>query len=1185
MLRAEEVTPFQENVRTSPNPSTMARPPRSEDIQPLRVRLFGTPLVSYDGKPVRFVAARTLPLLVYLLLGRGRPIARDRLAYSFWPDCSEVEARANLRRHIHRINGPLYDISGSRWLETDDKVIAFDPTMPLDLDVARLEAAHANPVDAAAAVELYAGDLFEGCDEEWLIPHRERLRTAYLHLLVGLVDRYRGERRFSEAIALSRRISHVDPFREDAVRTLMSLHYESGDRSSALSEFQAFRERLQTEIGAEPMRETQSLHDAIRRHAAIDVSPTDRPSHGRAMPFEGRDDEIETLREAWRHVAGGKGRVAMVSGEAGIGKTRLLHEFATVAEREGARVLWGASSAPEAAPYEPVTEALMGAIAEIGRLTLSPPLLSALAVRFPEVRATRPDIPESVGLIDHRERERFFDAIALAMERLCAMRPTVLIFEDVHWVAADTLELIVRIARTCARSPLLAILSFREEEMTGALRAFRLDPAMKRALRLGLGRLEPTACRKILQAGYGKVPAEVGEWAIDLAKGNPLFLSELVREHDARASGEPPDAIALPTSLASAILSRLSNLSEAARSLVDIAAVGGTIVSIDVLQHASGWPLAEVLDATDELVDRFVLRETATGSRGDYQFAHELIRDTIVRSMPSALRSRRHRRYAKTLLALFPARQDEFARALAQHFESAGQPEEAARSYARAASVAHAQFAWKDAIAFAEHALRLEQRSRERFFLYAAVESAALKCGDGHRQSEAIATMLEIAEDLDDDALRAVALTRSSEFGLQTGDFQRQRRATDQLESIANQTGDETLLYRTLRCRARGEIAFGRPALAVATLQSIDTIEGLERSTSEHIEDLAILAHAQTFAADFDGARAAMTEAERRAGPHPTLTDRLAIVRARATLAIEVDERDEAARLSPVLLELCAKVGDVEGEGNAHQLAARVDWWSFDVVSAREHLRTAASIFKRIGKPQSCAAIAVNSGALENHVGRLDDAERFYAEALTYADRLDSARFRILCHTNFAYAALSRGNGERALSEAQRALNLARNVNDSRLVAINLGHVACALRELGRDEARSLAYFAEALDLCASFAFVDDRLELMTAMIPTLISCGKADEAARFAAEVERAISADESAVVMPVDALAKAADAFEATGNRVAANALRDRAKSLLRERLEKLPDAETRTAYAALHVHQALHEPTGAGSPRHEP
>jgi DNA-binding SARP family transcriptional activator/tetratricopeptide (TPR) repeat protein len=1128
-----------------------------------------------------------LPLFAYLLLARDRPIARDQLAYKFWPDNSESEARANLRRHLHRINGPLHEISGHRWFEASDKVVAFKPRMPLDLDVARLEAACSNPAEAAGAVDLYTGELFEGCDEDWLIPHRERLRTAYLNLSFGLIARCRGERRFSEAIALSQKVLHVDPFREDAVRTLMSLHYESGDRSSALSEFQALRERLHIEFGADPMRETQSLHDAIRRHAAIDAQPTDRPPPERAMPFEGREDEIDALRDAWRQAAGGRGRVAMVSGEAGIGKTRLLREFATVAEREGARVLWGASSAPEAAPYEPVTEALTGAMSEIGRLPLPAALLSALADRFPELRAARPGMPESVGLIDHRERERFFDAIALATERLCAMRPTVIVFEDVHWVHTDTFELIARIARTCARAPLFAIISFREEEMSSALHAFLLDPSMKRALRVGLARLESTACRKIVQLGYETVPASVAGWAIELAKGNPLFLSELIREYEASATGDLREAGILPTSLESAILGRLSSLSEGARSLLDIAAVGGTIVSIDLLQRASGWPLAEVLDATDELVDRFVLRETATGARGDYQFGHELIRDAVMRSMPNDLQIRRHRRFAKAILHLFPMRQDEFSRAVAQHFEKGGQPDEAARFYANSARVSLVQFAWQDAIAFAKHALRLERRPRERFFLYATIESAALKCRDADRQNEAIATMFEIARDLEDEALRAIALNRSSELGLQTGDFERQRHATDELESIAIASGDNALLRDTLRCRARAEIAFGRPVLAVSTMRAIDAIEHLDRSLSGQIEDLRVLAHAQAAAADFEAARATVAEAERRAGPNPALDDQVAIVRTRAMLSLEMAERVEAARLSPILLELCRKIGDVEGEGNAHHHAARIDWWSFDIASARQHLRAASSIFERIGKLQSRAAITINAGALENHVGLLDQAERFYAEALTYADRLESATFRSLCYGNFAYAALLRGDGERAFAQAQRALSLARIAKNSRLIATNLGHSAAALRQLGRDDARSFGYFIEALDVCATFGFVDERRELLAEMIPTLISCGKLKDATLFAAELERVISADASAVVMPVDALVKAAHAFEAAGDDAAASALRERARSLLCERLEKLPDAETRAAYAALRFHQDLLEvaTTNARSPRLSP
>jgi DNA-binding SARP family transcriptional activator/tetratricopeptide (TPR) repeat protein len=1143
----------------------------SETVEPLCVRLFGTPSISYDGEPVRFVAARSLPLFVYLVLGRERPIARDQLAYKFWPEYSESEARANLRRHLNRVNGPLLDVTGHRWIDGDGKVVSLDPRMPLDLDVARLESACSDPTAAASAVDLYTGDLFEGCDEDWLIPHRERLRSAYLGLLFALIDRYRGERRFSEGIALAQKALRVDPFREDAVRTLMSLHYESGDRSSALNEFEAFRKLLQAELGVHPMHETQSLHDAIRRHAAISTRAADRPSFERAMPFEGREEEIAALRHAWQQAAGGRSRVAVVSGEAGIGKTRLLREFATIAEREGARVLWGASSPFEAAPYEPVTEALSTAISEIARLSLSPALLSTLAVGFPELRAMRPNMSESVELAGERERERFFDAIALATERLCAARPTVMVFDDVHWASADTFELITRIARTCARSALFAIVSYREEQMTSALRSFRHDVSMKGSLRVGLGRLETAACRKIL-VQYGDVPDSYGSWAIETADGNPLFLSELIRERNVRASGDEREAQRLPASLESTVLARISSLSEATRSLIDIAAVGGATVSIDVLQHASGWPLREVLDAIDELVDRFILRETASGARGDYQFTHELIREAILRSMPRALQARRHRRFAQAILSVFPTREDEFARILAQHFEKAAQPHEAARFYFRAASVAQTQYAWQDAIALAEHALRLEQRPQERFSLYVAIEPAALMCGDAVRQKDAIAMMLALAEELQDDAHRATALIRSSEFGFHTGDFERLRTAAEHLERLADATGNASWQAQAMRCRARGEIAVGRPAVAVQTMRSLQAIDGVRRSTSEEIDEVRILAHAQAAARDFESARATINEAQRRAGPNPPLATHIAIVRAQAMLAIEMAERAEAARLSPILLELCRKIGDVEGEGSAHLVAAQIDGWTFDIASARAHLQSATSIFQRIGKLQSRTVIAINAGALENHVGRLDDAERFYAEALDYANRLGNATYQSMCHANFAYAALLRCDGDRAFTEAQRALELARSVNHLRLIATALTHSACALRRRNADHGESLSLFLEALDMCERFGIVDERRELIAEMIPTLLSCGHVEKAVLFAAELERTISADASAVVMPADALAKAAEAFSAHGDDAAATALRARARSLLHERLESLSDAETRTAYASLPFHQAL-------------
>jgi tetratricopeptide (TPR) repeat protein len=288
--------------------------------------------------------------------------------------------------------------------------------------------------------------------------------------------------------------------------------------------------------------------------------------------------------------------------------------------------------------------------------------------------------------------------------------------------------------------------------------------------------------------------------------------------------------------------------------------------------------------------------------------------------------------------------------------------------------------------------------------------------------------------------------------------------------------------------------------------------------------------------------------------------------------------------LLPLLLELCRKIGDVEREAAAHFLWADVDAWAFDIASARQHLRAAASLAERIGKLQSLASTAVNAGWLEYRVGLLDDAERFYAQALAYADRLDSAKHRSIIHGNLAHVALVRGDPERALTEAQRASQLANEVNDRQLAAWNFGLIGSALYQLGRDLDRSLASFTEALELCETFGFDDDRLEMISEMIPTLIACGKLERAATFAAELEEAISAHSSAVVMPVLTLINAARACEARGEGTTSRALRERARSLLLELLEKLPDERTRAAYAALPFHRPLLEAvtTTGSSPR---
>jgi DNA-binding SARP family transcriptional activator len=1144
----------------------------------LEVRILGDPHVSYDGRTVRFSAARTLPLFVYLMLHRERPVARDLLAYTFWPDESENDARANLRRHLHRLNQALPAVADFAWLVVDKKSVAVNPAAPIELDVARLEAACAGKAVPESVLDLYAGDLYQGCDEDWILALRERLRAGYLDLASQLIGRYRGERRYAEAVAIAQRMLAIDPFREDTVRIAMSLHYEAGDRAGALREFETFRHRLGTDVGAEPMLETLSLRDAIRRHAALEPHEAEPgASPERALPFGGRVAELDALRRVWRGAARGKGGAAVVCGEAGIGKTRLVREFSTIAEREGARVLWGGTSSPEATPYEAVTEALRFATTEIATLALPPALLSALTVRFPELRALRGDLPESVALLDDRERSRFFDAVGLAVAALATARPTVLVVEDLHWAREGTLELLLTILRTCRASPVLALLTYREEEAGPPLRRLLRDPELRPAVRLGIARLAQHECESILAEGFGAglLPERVAQWAARLSGGNPLFLSELAREYRPRADGADVEPDGLPPSLESTILARLARVSEAARNVAGFAAVAGANFAVDVVHRASGWPLAEILDALDELVDGFIVRETVAGSHGDYQFTHELIRDAVLAHMPGDTAVRRHRRVARALLEIYPDREGELARTLAEHFEKAGLARESAVYFARAARVALAEFAWPEAVALARRSLDLDAASDARFEVLACLASAHERQGNRDDQQATIDAMLRLADGREDDALRAVALARHAEAAFQRADDAREREAIAALTALALRTGEPRHLREARRADTRRLIHDGRPEEALQTIASVDDIAGLQRSPAERVADLCLLAHVAAVAAAFERSReavlAAEVLAERDGGP----AERIAVLRARLTLAVERSDREETARRAPLLLELCRQIGDVEGAGNAHQMIARATWWSFDVASTRAHLRDGIAIFERIGKPRSLAAIENNAGALENHVGQLDAAAAHYARARSCAVELGSSHQLAINHLNLAYLAYSRGDARTALTQADLAIEAAREDRNRRFEATGLAHRATALRELQRfDEA--CEDFSAALAICEKFGFADERLETLAEMLPVLVARGELERARTVAEELITTIAADPGALAMPVDALAKAADAQAAAGDTMGATATRDRAGDLLRTRLARLPDEPTRAAYAALRWHRPFADPS---------
>ncbi|MBI5566701.1 MAG: AAA family ATPase, partial [Chloroflexi bacterium] len=514
----------------------------------LRISLLGQPSLLLGSTPLRFNAPpKTLPLLAYLVLHRTRPIAREQAAFALWPDERENVARANLRRHLHQLVHALPE-TNVPWIISTGRALHWNTQAELWLDVAEFERLSADLQTLSQAVALYCGDLLESVCEDWLFFERERLRELYVSDINQLIAAHRSRRDYARAIGYAQQLLMRDPLREDIVRQVLALRYESGDRAGALHEYERFAQLVQHELAIAPMPETQALYEQIVQNSLrIDEPPAidfaaDRAvsappnSASEVRPFVGREIERQQLEARWSRAAHGYGGLLLIGGEAGIGKSRLAHELALIAEAQGGRVLRGQTSPEETQPYQAIVQACRAALPMVLTLNLEPLRLAAIAALLPELHQRRA-LPALAALDLERERLRLFDALAACFEKLARSRPALLLLEDVQWAGEATLSLIEFLVRRAAAAPLLIVATYREEETP---RGHPLRP-MRRRLQ------KDTLADHVALTG---LPANaIGEWLTAIlppstdtchlpqlaarlwaaSEGNPLFVNLLMQ--------------------------------------------------------------------------------------------------------------------------------------------------------------------------------------------------------------------------------------------------------------------------------------------------------------------------------------------------------------------------------------------------------------------------------------------------------------------------------------------------------------------------------------------------------------------------------------------------------------------------------------------------------------------------------
>jgi DNA-binding CsgD family transcriptional regulator len=452
-----------------------------------------------------------------------------------------------------------------------------------------------------------------------------------------------------------------------------------------------------------------------------------RPPAAPTDPFVGRQRELELLRGAFDEACEGHGRIVMLAGEPGIGKTRTAQELAGNAAGREAAVLWGRCHEEAGAPpYWPWVQILRSALRDADRDLLADLGAGAgdIADIVPEMRDLLPGLEPSARLADPSEaRFRMFDSIGQLLASLSRRRTLLIVLDDLHWSDAPSLRLLEFLAPELGGMRLLLIGTYRATELSrrhplsNTLGALARTPRFARVNLAGLSAEEVQAF--VAAAGTG-VTTGLAQALRDQTEGNPLFLREIVRFLEQRGTlgagrdpeeGGLPAAMRIPEAVTEVIGRRLNLLSTGCNEVLGLASVIGRDFAWEVLLRAARVGEEMLLEALDEAVAAHIVDETAAGR---YQFTHNLIRMTLYDELRIARRRQFHRAVGNAIEAVHRADLNPFLPELARHFQAASGEADSDRAidYAvRSGRRADALLAFEDAVQFFQAALdAIEQR-------------------------------------------------------------------------------------------------------------------------------------------------------------------------------------------------------------------------------------------------------------------------------------------------------------------------------------------------------------------------------------------------------------------------------------------------------------------------------------------
>ena len=767
--------------------------------------------------------AMTLPrkaqaLLAYLALAGPPTHPRSKLAALLWSDAEEEDARNNLRQVLFRTRRALG--TASRVLTVDGELVGLDLTA-VESDVGTLRRLVSEGGDHAlrTAVPLCGGTLLEGLEvgdpafEEWLRTERTRLGELVVGALVDLLQREERHGALEGVVAVAHRLLGLDALQEGAHRALMRAYAGLGRRAAALRQYQLCVDALHRELQAEPEPETKALYLELLRQPSTEARTVGSHAAGsrsgqagsKRSALTGRTAELGMLARALDDALAGTSRIVAVSGEAGVGKSRLVEEAVADAVTRGCIVLQArAYETEQGLPFGLWVSALRSA-----GIIENPTLIEALGSEWRDsLNPLFHDLPgrRRRGSVETENQLRLFEALTRLVGTIAAAQPVVVVLEDLQWADATSLSLLAFLGRRLldARACVLVTARLEDAERGGPLPTviseLRSDG---RLVEVTLSPLTRADTRRLIEAlaprTRDRLTPELTDRIWQMSEGSPFVITEAVRVAGQHRWPQTAASLPLPDRVRQLILDRIDRVSSAARTLAEAAAVVGGAFEYSLLRRAAAMADGEAAEGVEELLRRGVFRQVEE----HFDFTHDRVRETVLGTLIVPRRRRLHLAVAAAIEETRAHDLDHHQIALAVHYEQGEDWLRAVDCLRQASLVTASRGAFREAADLLERALgMLAKLPRDQETLGRAVDvrvelwDRVLVLPDFRRGEECLLEARAAAAELKDDRRAAFVASSLANHDVQVRNLDRGRRLALEALEFAERAGGEIIAAR-----------------------------------------------------------------------------------------------------------------------------------------------------------------------------------------------------------------------------------------------------------------------------------------------------------------------------------------------------------------------------------------------------